>query len=45
MSVQSMGKMEKDLCPNFLQPFLEIIDRKSRNDGSWKLIPAFHDLH
>ncbi len=22
-SVQSMGEMGKDFCPNFLQPFLE----------------------
>ncbi len=39
MSVQSMGKMEKDFCPNFLQSFLESIDRKSRNDGNLKPIP------
>ncbi len=29
-----MGEMGKDLCPNFLQPFLENIDRRSCNDGS-----------
>ncbi len=34
MSVQSMGEMGKDFCPNFLQPFLETIDRGSFNDGS-----------
>ncbi len=28
-SVQSMGEMGKDFCPNFLQPFLENIDRGS----------------
>ncbi len=26
VSVQSMGEMGKDFCPNFLQPFLENID-------------------
>ncbi len=39
MSVQSMGEMGKDFCPNFLQPFLENIDRRSCNDGSRELIP------
>ncbi len=29
-----MGEMGKDLCPNFLRPFLENIDRRSCNDGS-----------
>ncbi len=33
MSVQSLGEMGKDFCPNFLQPFLEKIDRRSCNDG------------
>ncbi len=33
-SVQSMGEMEKDFCSNFLQPFLENIDKTSCNDGS-----------
>ncbi len=32
MSVQSMGEMGKDFCLNFLQPFLEKIDRRSCND-------------
>ncbi len=32
MSVQSMGEMREELCPNFLQPLLEDIDRKSCND-------------
>ncbi len=27
------GEMGKDFCPNFLQPFLENIDRRSCNDG------------
>ncbi len=43
MSVQSMREMEKDFCPKLLQPFLENIDRRSCNDGSWELIPVFHN--
>ncbi len=39
MSVQSMGK---DFCPNFLQPFLEDIDRRSCNDGILELLPVSH---
>ncbi len=27
MSVQSMGEVGKDFCPNFLQSFLENIDQ------------------
>ncbi len=45
VSVQSMGEMGKDLCPNFLQPFLENIGRRSCNDGSRVLIPVFHNPH
>ncbi len=45
MSIQSMGEMGKDFCPNVLQPFLENIDRRSCNDGSRKLIPVFHNPH
>ncbi len=45
VSVQSMGEMGKDFCPNFLQPILENIDRRSCNDGSRELIPAFHNPH
>ncbi len=37
--------MVKDFCPNFLQPFLENIDRMSCNDGSQELIPIFHNPH
>ncbi len=33
-SVQSMGEMGKDFCPNFLQSFLEKINRRSCNDGA-----------
>ncbi len=45
MSVQSMGEMGKDFCPNFLQSFLEKNDRRSCNDGSRELIPVFHNPH
>ncbi len=45
ISDQSMGEMEKDFCPNFLQPFLENIDRRNRNVGSRELIPVFHNPH
>ncbi len=40
-----MGEMGKDFCINFLQPFLESIDRRSCNDGSRKPIPVFHNPH
>ncbi len=43
MSVQSMWEMGKDFCPNFLQSFLENIDRRSCDDGSRELIPVFHN--
>ncbi len=42
MSVQSMGEMGKKFCPNLIQPFLETIDRRSRNEGSRELILVFH---
>ncbi len=42
-NVQSMGQMRKDFCPNFLQPFLENIHRRSCNDGSRELIPVFRN--
>ncbi len=35
--------MGKNLCPNFLQPLLENIDRRSCNGGSQELIPRFHN--
>ncbi len=28
VSVQSMGEVGKDFCPNFLQPFLETLTRE-----------------
>ncbi len=31
--------------PNFLQPLLENIDRRSCNDARRELIPAFHNPH
>ncbi len=42
MSVQSMVEMGKNFCPNFLQHFLENIDRRSCNDGSREFTPVFH---
>ncbi len=45
MRFQSMGEMGKGLCPNFLQPLLENIDRRSSNDDSRELIPIFHNPH
>ncbi len=43
--VGERGEMGKDFCPNFLQPFLENIDKSSCNDGSRELIPVFHNPH
>ncbi len=37
VSDQSMGEMGRDFCPNFLEPFLENIDRRSCNDGNREL--------
>ncbi len=45
VSVQSLGEMGKDFYLNFLQPFLENIDRKSCNDESREFIPVFHNPH
>ncbi len=45
MSVQAMGEIGKEYCPNFLQTFLENIDRRSYNDGNRVLIPVFHSHH
>ncbi len=45
VSVQSMGEMGKNFCPNFLQPFLGKNGRRSCNDGSRELIPVFHNPH
>ncbi len=45
MSVQSMGEVGKDFCPNFLQSFIENIDRRSCDDGSRELIPIFNNPH
>ncbi len=38
VSVQLIGEMGTDFCPNFLQPFLEKNDRRS-------CIPVFHNPH
>ncbi len=43
MSSQSMGEMGKDFCPNFLQPFLENIDRRTCNDGNRELTQVFQN--
>ncbi len=43
MSVQSMAEMGKDFCKNLLQPLLENMNRRNRNDGSRELIPVFHE--
>ncbi len=45
MSVQSMGEVGKDFCPNFLQSFLENINRRSCDDGGLQLIPIFNNPH
>ncbi len=39
------GNGERLLPKNFLQPFLETIDRRRCNDGSRDLIPVFHNPH
>ncbi len=39
------GEVGKDFCPNFLQSFLENIDRRICDDGGWQLIPIFHNPH
>ncbi len=44
MSVQSIGEMGKDFCPNLLQPFLEYIDRRSCNDEAGSLFQYFTTL-
>ncbi len=40
MSVQSIGEAGKDFCSNFIQPFLENIDRRSRNDVNQELLKS-----
>ncbi len=47
ISVQSniIREMGKGLYPNLSQPFLENINKGSRNDGSRKLIPISDDPH
>ncbi len=44
-SVQSMEEMGREFGLNFLQPFLESIDRGSCNDGSRELIPVCYNPH
>ncbi len=43
-SVQLMREMGKNFCPNFLQPFLEYIDRRSCNDEAGSLFQYFTTL-
>ncbi len=45
VSVQSMGEVGKDFCPNFLQSFLENTDRRVRDDEGWQLIPILDNPH
>ncbi len=49
MRVQSIGilcgKIEKDFRPNFIQPFVESIYKRSRNDGRRELILIFNNSH
>ncbi len=45
VSVSSMGEMGKDFCPNFLEPFLGNIDRRSCKDGRRELISVFYNPH
>ncbi len=44
VSVQSMGEMGKDFCPNFLHSFLENMDRRGFNNGNGKLFHYFTTL-
>ncbi len=43
-SVKNGGLWGRNLCPNFLQYFLEVIYREGRSGGDRKLIPIFDDL-
>ncbi len=45
MDIQSLREMGEGFCFNFIQSFLQNIDRRSHNDGSRELIPAFHNFH
>ncbi len=43
MSIQSMGEMGKDFCPNFLQSFLENIFVNAQiNAWLWAVANVFH---
>ncbi len=39
------GGGDGERCPNFLQTFLENIDRRSCKNGSRELIPVYHNLY
>ncbi len=43
MSVQLVGEIGKYFYPNFLQPFLANIDRRTYDDRSRELIPVFQN--
>ncbi len=45
MSVQSMGEIGNGFFPNVLQTFLEIIVRRSCDDGGSELIQLIHNPH
>ncbi len=44
MSVQSMGEMGKDFCPNFLQPFLETLTEGAVTTKAGNLLKYFTTL-
>ncbi len=39
------GEIGENFCSNYLQSFLEYIDKKSCNDESREFIPVFHNPH
>ncbi len=45
MRSQSLGKIGKNLYPNFVEPLLWTFDRRSCNDGGREFIPIFHNPH
>ncbi len=45
LQLPTKHELWKDFYPNFLQPFLENIDRRSCNDGSWELMLVLHNPH
>ncbi len=45
MRFQPIGKMGKNFCLHFLQPFLANVDWRNCNHGSREHIPIFHNPH